>query len=134
MQASKFKRVRAVSLPVLKLSKAKPRYAYLMSAMYKGKALDDKREAATLVHAIDMETGEEGLIICPMIMQKELNDAYPGEAYKDRGFEISVSRDPEKKYNHVSISEVSVPEDFEVPGREVVQAKLDASVAKKSSK
>jgi hypothetical protein len=115
MANPKFTKVRAVTLSVLKLAKGQPRYFYFQSAMYKGKQIDDKKEAATLIHAIDLETGEDGVIIAPMVMQKELNEAYPGEAYRGRCFEVVITRDPEKKYNHVGISEVSQPEDFTPP-------------------
>lgn len=113
--ASKFQRVRAVTQSVLKLPTGQSRYLYLIDPMTVGKKIDDKKEPATLCHAVDMETGEEGVIICPMVLQKELNENYPGESYVGKGFEISKTRDPEKKYNHVSISEVAVPDDFTPP-------------------
>ena len=108
-----FQRLRSVTLPVLKLEKGKARYIALLGPMHLGKKLDDTKEAATLCRAIDMTTGEEGLIICTTVFAKELNENYPGEAYVGRGFEVIITHDPEKKYNHVSICEVSIPEEIE---------------------
>lgn len=128
---SKFKRVRAVTLPVLKLEKGKPRYVYMLGALHSGKKIDDQKEAATLIHAVDMETGEEGLIICPAIMVKELQENYPGESYVRKGFEVILTRVPEKRYNLVSLTEVAPPDDFTPP---TVAAPADPAAAKPAKK
>lgn len=110
-----FKRLRSVTLPVLKLEKGKPRYLYILGAMHAGKKIDDQKEAATLIHAVDMETGEEGTVICPAIMVKELTENYPNAGYVGKGFEVVLTRVPEKRYNLVSICEVAPPDDFTPP-------------------
>lgn len=122
--APKFARLRAVSLSVLKFAKGQPRFVYFIGPMHEGKKVDDKKEPATLIHSVDMETGEEGLVIAPMVLQNELRAAYPDDGYVGRGFEVCVTRDAEKKYNHVSICEVAVPEGFVPPPS---QASLAAS-------
>lgn len=117
--ASKFTRVRTITQSVLKLKPGQPRFFFLLSAMYTGKKIDVTREAATLVHAVDMETGEEGLVIVTAIMKKELQENYPGDSYVRKGFEVCITRaaDPAAgvKYNHISLSEVGVPDDFTPP-------------------
>jgi len=127
---SKFKRVRAVTLPVLKLEKGKPRYVFMLGPLHSGKKIDDQKEAATLIHAVDMETGEEGLIICPSVMVKELQENYPGESYVRKGFEVILTRVPEKRYNLVSLTEVAPPDDFEPPAA----APAESAPAAKSTK
>ena len=114
VRASRFQKIRAVTLPVLKFDKTgrAARYVALLGAMHEGRKIDDSKEPATLAHAVDMETGEEGVIICSTVLKKELNENYPGEAYVGRGFEVVITRDPEKKYNHVTLSEVSIPEEL----------------------
>lgn len=120
--ASKFKRIRNVTLPVLKLGLGQPRFLYILGPMKEGPKLDDKKEPAILIHAADMETGEEGNVIAPAILRKELTEGYPGDGYVDRGFEVTKTRDPEKKYNHVSIAEVAVPDDFVPPATDAALA------------
>lgn len=126
MSDPKFARLRAVTLSVLKLEKGQPRFLYFIGPMHKGKKIDDQKEPATLIHAMDMETGEEGVVIVPTVMQKELIENYPDESYVGKGFEVTITRDMEKKYNHVAISEVSVPDDFTPPSS---KAALDAAAA-----
>ena len=119
--APKFKKLRTVTLAVLKLPKNGVRYIAFVGPMHIGKTTakaagtDAEGKAkpmdpATVAHAVDMETGEEGVVICPAVMVNELNSNYPGEGYVGKGFEVSVTRVPEKRYNLVSLSEVEVPE------------------------
>lgn len=114
VRSPRFQKLRAVTLPVLKFDKTgkQARYVAILGAMHEGRKIDDNKDPATLAHAVDMETGEEGLIICSTVLKKELNENYPGEAYVGRGFEVVITRDPEKKYNHVTLSEVSIPDDM----------------------
>jgi len=105
-----FQRKRAITLPVLKMVPGKTRWIGVMGPMHQGKKVDDQKEAATLMRAVDMYTGEEGLFVCPKVLQNELNEAFPGEAYVGRGFEVTYTRVPEKKYNLCSIVEVTVPD------------------------
>jgi hypothetical protein len=133
MSNPRFARVRAVTLSVLKLEKGVPRFLFFVGPMYEGKKIDDKKEAATLIHSIDMETGEEGVIIVPTVLKKELHENYPGDTYAQRGFEVVITRDMEKKYNHVSINEVTVPDDFERPTA-AASAGAPAKTAAKASK
>lgn len=112
-----FKKIRQITLGVLKLS-AQPRYIYIMSQMYIGeKIANSKMAPATLMHAIDMETGEEGLILCASVLQKELLSNYGASDYVRRAFEITQHK-AAKGYNLVQIAEVGVPDDFEPPKTE----------------
>ena len=116
-----FKKIRQVTLPVLKLEKGVPRYLFILSPMYVGDKLEEQKDAATLVHSVDMETGEEGLVICPSVMQSELLKNYPDDSYVRKGFEIVVTRGPAgKNYNLVTISEVAPPDDFDPPASSTV--------------
>jgi hypothetical protein len=126
-----FKKIRAVTQTVLKLEKTKPRFVFITGPMYLGEKLPNSTmEAATLMPCVDMESGEVGVVLAPAILQKELNKHYPGESYVNRGFEITTTRNAEKKYNHVSISEVSVPDEVMAM---VAQARKDAAEAEAHS-
>lgn len=120
-----FKKLKQITLPVLKLAKGQARYIFCLGAMYEGKKMDDKKDPATLLHAVDMETGEEGLIICPMIMQKELRESYPNAGYVGKGFELVVTKAEGVKYNHVTLCEVAPPDDFVPPT--IAQAEADST-------
>jgi hypothetical protein len=116
----KFARLRSITAAVLKLKPGQPRFFFVRSAAFTGKKIDDKKEAATLIYAADMETGEEGLVLLTSVMKKELFEAYPGESYVGRGFEMCITKaaDPAAgvRYNHISLAEVSLPDDFVRPG------------------
>lgn len=110
---SRFVRKRAVTLPVLKLEKGVTRYLALLTPMYQGERIDDQKGAATLIKAVDLETGEFGLIIAPTIMQNELSRHYRDDGYVGKAFEITITRQTGKDYNHVTLIEVGIPEDME---------------------
>jgi hypothetical protein len=103
------KRLKQVTLPVLKIEKNTTRYFFFKGPMSLGKKLDDQKEPATIMHAVDLETGEEGLIICPAIMVKELHEAYPKDGYVGKCFELTLTRVPDKRYNLVSLCEIADP-------------------------
>lgn len=114
----KFRKVRQLTLPLLQLAQGQPRYLFLLGEMYIGEKVQKNKDAATLVHAIDMETGEEGIVICSSVMQSELLKGY-GQKYVGKGFEIVQQRKSGKDgltgYNIVTISEVAPPDDFAPP-------------------
>lgn len=117
---TQFKRIRSITLSVLKLTPGTPRFFYLNGPIFTGKAIASQNMAAPeMVKAIDLETGEEGVVILSTAMHKELREAYPGEGYAGRCFELCITRAADKaagiKYNHVSVSEVSAPDGFEPP-------------------
>lgn len=110
--ATKFtpKVLKNVTLPVLKLkADGQPRYFHIKGPMHLGKKVDDQKEPATLAQAIDCETGELGVIVCPTVMQKELNESYPGNGYVGKFFELVLTRVPEKSYNIVTLTEIADP-------------------------
>ncbi len=132
--APRFKRLRAVTESVLKMKPNQTRYILIGTPMYQGKKVDAKKEAGILVRALDMETGEEGLVFCGAVLSSELFREYGGAKaeYVGKGFELTMTKQQDRSseekgsaYNHYSISEVSVPEDvkpptFEQPAKDAV--------------
>jgi hypothetical protein len=51
-----FRKIRSVTLPVLKMTEGVERFFKFVSEMYLGKQIDDKKEPATLAQVIDLET------------------------------------------------------------------------------
>lgn len=107
----RFRKIRSVTLPVLKLAEGVERFFKFVTPMYVGKQIDDKKEPATLAQVIDLETGEEGLIIIGAVLRKELEEAYPNDAYRGKCFAIANNgKRGDKKYNSYSVSEIAEPE------------------------
>ena len=123
----KFQRVKSVTLPILKLVKNETRYLVFLGPIHQGEKMKNAKaedKVADLCHALDMETGEEGQIIVPAVLKAEIERNYEGESYVSRGFELTVTRDTEKRYNMVSIAEVAVPDDIaETAAKLVAQRK-----------
>jgi hypothetical protein len=111
--ASKFQKIRSVTLNVIKLVPGQPRYLAFLGAMHVGKQIDDAKEPATLARVVDLDTGEEGQIICPTVLQQEMRGAYEGDSYVGKAFEIVTTKVPEKRYNLVSISEIAIPDEMQ---------------------
>lgn len=102
-----------VTLPLFKMIPGVERYFLVDGAMFVGKQVDDKKEPATLMNVTDLETGEEGQIICPFLLIEALNADYPDNAYVGKMFAISLTRVPEKKYNLVNLTELKRAEESE---------------------
>lgn len=133
-EAPKFKKIRSLTLPLLKIEKNTERFFYFHGPMYLGDKVDPKKDPATLAHVVDLETGEEGLIICPSVMQSELRRHYGNDGYMHKCFGVRIHRIPEKNYNIVTLDEVGEPDDLVklttppqagAPG--AIQASIDAA-------
>lgn len=106
-----FKKIKSVTLPVLKLTEAQPRYVKIMQAMYEGRKMDDKKEPATLAECVDLETGENGLIIFATVLRTELNAAYPDGSYVGKCFEFvnEGKKKADQKYNNYRVTQIEEP-------------------------
>ena len=88
-----------------------PVYVEIVGPMYEGKAAkDDKRQPPTLAEVIDLETGENAVIVCPEVVKSTLNESFPNEGYIGKQFSIEklAQDNPEKKYFPYRISEIEV--------------------------
>jgi hypothetical protein len=129
-QATKFtpKVLKMVTLPVLKMvADGKPRYFWFKGPMHLGKKIDDQKEAATIMEAVDCETGQVGQIVVPTVMRKELHEQYPKDAYVNKFFEVVLTRVKDKSYNIVGLTEIADPrEDL----RSIAEKQAAGSIAK----
>lgn len=125
--AFKFKKVRNVTLPLLKLVENHAVYVRMDSAMFEGKQIDDKKEPATLINVTNLETGEECQIIAPTVLKGILTDDYPNDGYVGKSFSLVMHKvmdkaDPNKlKYNKFDVAEI------EVVGEETAPAAAEAA-------
>lgn len=138
---SKFTKIRSVTLPLLKVEKNTERGFFFHGPMYLGEKVDPKKDPATLAHVFDVETGAEGVLICPAVMQSELLRNYDAAGYVGKCFSVTMTRIPEKNYNMVTLDEIAAPDDFERPksppnvgGPGAVDAVVKAYAAGKAKK
>lgn len=108
-----FKVFKRVTAQLFKLKPGDEIFFLCDGPMHVGEKIGDK-EPATLMNVTNLETGEEGQIICGAVFQKELSRAYENNAYVGKKFWLKVTRIPEKKYNTYEIAEISETEEAPV--------------------
>ena len=113
-QGGKFKRTRAVTLPVLKVEVERTVYVKVTGPMELGKVNTNKKDEdgkpqkpATIMPIVNVETGEAALIIVGTALGGQLNDTYPGNGYVGKAFEITKHAKPAgKRYHTYSLYEI----------------------------
>jgi hypothetical protein len=129
-----FKKIRSVTRNLIKMENNREYYFKIQAPMHLGKQIDDKKEPATLLNVIDLETGEEGQIIVGSVLRDVFIENYPGDSYVDRCFEVVKFRDAAQKYNTYNLSEVADPrEEFEL-AQTIAKSGDDAEPTKSKSK
>lgn len=118
--AGGFKVKGAVTLPVIKLAAGVQRFVHFDGPMHIGKDTGQvmngkKMEPATVANVTDLETGEQGVLICATVLAGELRNAYPDDSYVGKGFAVTLIKVPEKKYNMYEILEIE-PDEARVDG------------------
>lgn len=107
-----------LTVPLLKLAVGEPRYIKVTAAMFIGKeikssranATPSNREPATLVNAINLETGEECQVICSAVVKGNFEDKYPDNSYVGKCFALTkLERAAGKEYNGFKMEEIEDP-------------------------
>lgn len=117
---------KVITLPMVKLQKDTPIYCRVDAPFFTGKAIDDKKEVATLCNITLLETGECAQIIVPSVLKSTFSESYPKDSYVGLCFAIcktSNAGDGGKAYAKFSLSEIEDP-----------AAPTDAAPAKKAAK
>lgn len=129
----KFKIAKNVTLPLLKIKpNGAPAFVRFEAPMYVGKEIKGqegkkKMEPATLAHVINLETGEECQIICPLLLRERLTENYPENAYVGKCFRVTLMREEGKKYNLVGIQEIIPEGDFPQPSAATFETADDST-------
>lgn len=105
-----FKKIRSVTLPLIKWVNGVEKYFRFDGAAFIGKEVKQtgtkKMEPATLAHVTDLESGEQGQIILATVLRKILDEEYPDNSYVGRSFAITQHRVDGKAYNTYTIEEI----------------------------
>jgi hypothetical protein len=105
-----FKVKTRISENQIKLKVGEPVYVKFDSKFYKGKQLEDKKEPATLAQVTDLETGENAIIVVPVVVQSSIEEKYSDGAYVGLCFSIEKleKANPDKKYFPYAVAEIEV--------------------------
>lgn len=120
---SKAKVLKLLTLPLIKLRAGLTIYIKALEPMFVAKANkkeekgDDgePRKPPTLMHVLDLESGELAQIIPGTILADIFNDDYPNQTYVGRGFKIVVGEQKSvqggggKRYNQYTVAEIELP-------------------------
>lgn len=110
----KFKRTRILTLPLIKTAIDIPVYIQPTGKMFVGKELkvkngEKKKEPATLLNCINLESGEESQIICNAVLKGIFEDEYPNHAYVGKNFEIvKLAKQSGRDYNPFTVIEIEL--------------------------
>ena len=97
-----------VTLPLLKLELDTQYYLRFESEPWKAKAVSGQdKQPPTLCRVTNLETGELAEIIMPVVLEKELADAYP-DGLKGLGFAVIKHKLESKKYSTWEIAELDL--------------------------
>lgn len=102
-----------LTMPLIKPAIDVPVFIKITSAMYVGKKMDSgaskDMDPATLVHCINLETGEPAQIIIPAVLKGIFDDEYPNEAYVQKGFSLTKhAKSSGKKYHPFTVAELEL--------------------------
>lgn len=115
--------VKLLTLPLIKLRAGITVYIKPVEPMFQAKPQKNAKPAEgeadkkppTLMHVVDLETGELAQIIPGSILADIFNDDYPNNGYVGKGFRITVGEQKAvqggggKRYNQYTVAEIKLP-------------------------
>lgn len=109
----KYNRLRAVTLPTLRLVEETAVHVTVTGAMHVSTAQqrpdrDGKvKEPATVMGVTDLDSGEVTQVIVGAVLKGILNETYPKDGYVGKSFEITKhAKATGKRYNTYSVFEI----------------------------
>lgn len=116
--------IKVLTLPLIKLRAGLTVYIKPTEPMFQAKPQknapksedgDGIKKPPTLMHCVDLTTGELAQIIPGTILADIFNDDYPNNTYVGRGFKIVVGEQKSvqggggKRYNQYTVAEIKLP-------------------------
>lgn len=129
-----FKRVKNLTLDILKFVELEPRHVKITGAVHLGKPQkaaegEKAREPAHLASCINLEDGAECQIIVAAVVLSVLNDEYPNDAYVGKCFAITKkNRVAGKQYFPYSVEEIE-DQGVSEPAKEVASESSEVKAA-----
>lgn len=107
-------KIRNVTLPILSKKDETPFFIRITSSIYLGKEIVDKKDEdgkpqkpVSLCHCINMETGEECMIVVNTVLKEVFNEQYPNDTYVDKCFAITQHENKKgQRYKTYTIAEI----------------------------
>lgn len=110
----KFKVIKRVVVPVLKLIAGTPRF-FQIAEPIQTREKEEKNDKGEVVkgtidicRVTDLETGEMGEFVVGNVLRDDLNDAYPNAGYVGKSFRFLKKDVPGKRYKTYEIDEIEV--------------------------
>lgn len=103
---------KVVTVPVLSPQVDKTNYLKITGKIYKGKELKGsektaKMEPADLCPVINLETGEEMVLIVAAVVKGNFDEHYPKDSYVDKSFSLTkMAKREGKRYFDFKIMEI----------------------------
>lgn len=111
-----FKTKKVLTRPVLKFTEGVTHYVKIEAAMFIGKEMkqkagdDKKKEPATILNVIDLESGEVAQMLVNAVVKSVLTEEYPNDSYVGKCFALTkMPRQPGKQYNPFHVNEIEDP-------------------------
>jgi hypothetical protein len=109
------KKVKAVTLPLLKQQDDAPLYILVNSKIEEGKEIKQKKgetvmEPAKIMKVVDLTTGQECEIIANTVLRSTFEENYPDDGFVGKAFEIiRHAKSNGKRYHTYSVTEIENP-------------------------
>jgi hypothetical protein len=110
-----YKTKKVLTRPVLKFAEGVAHYVKIIAAMYVGKDMpakegENKKDPATLMDVVNLEDGEECVIVVNAVVKSVLTESYPSDGYVGKFFAITKqARAAGKQYNAFNVVEIEDP-------------------------
>jgi hypothetical protein len=116
--AQQYKKLKAVTMPTLKIEDDQEYYIKILSPITQStklvqvsgagkKTAADQMEPPKVITIINLDSGEEMQMVCNAVLVSELNSAYPNDKYIGKCFCISKYAIEGKRYKGMTITEVA---------------------------
>ena len=110
--------IKHVTMPTLKLMPDVPVYVKILEKMFEGKTQPAKegetpKKAPWIFNVINLETGENCQMVAGTVVQREIVDSYPKDAYVEKCFMITKGKKKgsgDRGYFTYSIAEIAEPD------------------------
>ena len=114
----KFKKIRSVTVPVIKMMPGKPVYLRFEGKMEISKQVNQKKvgdepmKPATILHCVNLQNDSECILIVGAMLKSVIDEAYPNATYVGKNFELmNHGKLGDRKYNAYSLNEVEISEE-----------------------